>query len=545
MIAWKILRPRFWVLDRRLRRLSARARVVVVGLLLLLGAGGGWGYGKLVATLSTEKGAAMSSAMMPMVLLMLLFFTLIGLGDTLHQLYLASDLELLMVAPVPYRAIFTVKLLECSRVVWLPGVLLGIVLVALGDAQGAPAIYYPLVVSLLLAAMLLVTAVSMGVVILLARLIPPQRVQQWIPAAIGLASVVFLLGQQAMMQRLPRWAGVIVFLSEILLDPWQLALGVAGLGALAVVSTLAVFQLFERAFYGGWSGLQEAPVRQPAVSPAARHRGWLTRLSRPLPTPLRFLIVKEWLTLGRDPLRLTGLFLPPLIAGVFLFLSFGGGPLRPLFFWALLLYGNLFAVNSVGGLALPAVGQEGRNMAFLRSSPLSMAAVLRSKFLASWIPNLLVWGVAFLVLGGLTRLPLWQIAFLIGAMTWGLGASSAAATAAGALGADFAAEDPRRGVAGPMGCLGTIIIGLFLLLTALSVAWVVIHLYPESELVRLSRQAVGGYPVVKWLFAEGGWLPGALVAAQIAYWGGVRALWAAAVRRLELWEEASAPLQES
>lgn len=59
------------------------------------------------------------------------------------------------------------------------------------------------------------------------------------------------------------------------------------------------------------------------------------------------------------------------------------------------------------------------------------------------------------------------------------------------------------------------------------------------------KQAVGGYPVVKWLFAKGGWLPGGLVAAQVAYWGGVRALWAAAVRRLELWEEASAPLQES
>lgn len=538
MIAWKILRSRFWVLGRRLRHLSPRSRIVALGGLLLLSVGGGWGYGKLVGILSTEQGSATSSSIMPMILLLLLFFALMGLGDTLHRLYLASDLELLMVAPVPYRAIFAIKVLECSRAVWLPGAFLSVILIALGDAQGAPVTYYPLVVSLLLLAMVLVTTLGMGLMILLARLIPPQRVQQWIPAAIGLVSVGFLLGQQAMMDRIAGWTEAMVFLARILLDPGQLTLAVIGLGASAVIGTLAVFQLFERAFYRGWNSFQEAPVRRIKVSAAARRRGWFDRLTWSLPTPLRHHIVKEWRTVGRDVRRLTAMLLPPLMMGVLLFPCLGTeNPYRVLVFWILLLYGSGFALNSTLGIALPAVGQEGRNIALLRSAPLSMKAVLSAKFWSMWIPNFLVWSLAFLTMGGLARMPIWQILFLIGGLAWGLAGASAAAVAIGALGADFTTEDPRRRVGVLAGWLALGLGMIFLLLNVLTISWLGIHLYPRSEMVLASRRALEGFSIVGWLFTEEGWAPWPLGIGQMAYWAGMRALWSAAVRRLENWEE--------
>ena len=42
---WKILRPRFWMLDRSVRRLN---RFVVGALFLLLGLGGNWLYNNLL-----------------------------------------------------------------------------------------------------------------------------------------------------------------------------------------------------------------------------------------------------------------------------------------------------------------------------------------------------------------------------------------------------------------------------------------------------------------------------------------------------------------
>ncbi len=537
MTTWRILRAQFWMLDRRLRQSSSGGRAVSIGLVGCLFVGGGWAYGKLVDALSTEQGLMMSAPLMLMGLVLLLFFTVVGLGDTLRRLYLASDLELLLAAPLSHWAIFAAKLLECSQMVWLQSAILAFALLALGDAQDAPALYFPLAAIMLLAAIAWVTALGMGLAILLARIIPPRWMQQWIPAAIALASVVFLIGQQALMRRFSNWAEAMVFLTTALLDMSRLAAVAASLTALAAASVLAVGWLFGRAFYGGWNSFQQVPTRRTAAPRAARRQGRLERLARLLPAPQRFLVIKESRTLAREPLRLVSLILMPLMMGVMLFPCLGAGnPYHVLVFWFLLFYGGMFATFSTRALALPAVGWEGRNIALLRSAPLSMRAVLSAKFWAVWPPMVLVWGLTSAVLGGLTRLPLWQIAWLVGALAWGLAGACAAAVALGTLGADFAADDPRRGVTVPMGYLGTITGGLSLLLALLSTAWLVIHLYSESTLVAPVRQAVGGYAVIGWWFSDSLWLPLALAGAQVAFWVGTRALWKAAARHLESFE---------
>jgi hypothetical protein len=110
---WKIVRPQFWVLDRRIRRLP---RLVIPVSILLLGLGGQWVYHRFLqnklAVLGSEQGIAAVASFLPSLFFVFVFTAVFGLADILYQLYLASDLEFLMVAPVPNVAIFVVKLLQ-------------------------------------------------------------------------------------------------------------------------------------------------------------------------------------------------------------------------------------------------------------------------------------------------------------------------------------------------------------------------------------------------------------------------------------------------
>ena len=198
---WKITRPQFWILDRQIRRLPGF--VIPVGI-MLLGLGGQWLYTRFLqeklAVLNSEQGVAAAALFLPSFFFIFLFAAVLGLGDILYQLYLASDLELLMAAPVPNRTIFIVKLIQCGRATVLPAILAGGLLVTLGLAQGADVSYYLLILLLLLAVMALVTAVIMSLVILLGRLVPPQKARAWLPLALALLSLLILPLQQPALQ---------------------------------------------------------------------------------------------------------------------------------------------------------------------------------------------------------------------------------------------------------------------------------------------------------------------------------------------------------
>ena len=80
---------------------------------------------------------------------------------------------------------------------------------------------------------------------------------------------------------------------------------------------------------------------------------------------------------------------------------------------ALLVYLVVFLATLPVSTTLMTIAREGRSIALLRSAPISMSVVLRSKFWASWLPMALWWTVVFLVAGLLIGLPLWQIGFLL------------------------------------------------------------------------------------------------------------------------------------
>jgi hypothetical protein len=539
-MVWKILRPHYWILDRKVRKTN---RAVVVALILLLGYGGQWIYNNLIrdslALLNSEQAVTALASSLPFGLSLLLLFAMLGVGDVMHQLYLASDLELLMIAPLPYRTIFLVKLFQCSRATLIPALGFGAFLLVLGLARGAAVSYYLLTVLLILAAMLLTTALVMMLVILLARLLPAQKIRSWMPAVLVLATSVLILGQQSATEWFLGQADPIAFLAEALLNPGQLGLLVAGFGGLALAASLATYKVFDTSFHEGWNRFRDVPTRATPRSLAARRRWGVSRLVRPLPQPFRSFLVKEWLALRRDPSGLLNLAQPFVLVVMILALFMGAGkgaePLRPLLFWFMLMFLAMFLSVLPVGMPLLSIAQEGSQIALLRSAPISMSDVLKGKFWATWAPLVLAWVLVFLVAGMWLQFPWWQVGFLAGVTIWGLAGGSVVTMAIGGLSVDFSAEELRQRTPTVTSYL---MMGLnlgFVLITTAAFVWLMVRLFPDSPAV-LAIQSLAGYAVVGWLFSDKLWVPLGLVGSQVLFWIEAKALWTAAVRRLEGWE---------
>ena len=321
-----------------------------------------------------------------------------------------------------------------------------------------------------------------------------------------------------------------------MLTPGQLALVVATLGGLALVISLVAYQIFNRSFYEGWNRFREVPIQRAPVSPAARRLRGVSRWVQPLPSPLRCFLVKEWLALRRDPRGLINLAQPLAFVVIVLapFLSGGkwGDTLRPLLFWVMFMYLAMFLSILPMGTPLMAIAQEGRNIALLRSAPISMSDVLKGKFWAAWIPLVLSWSLVFLIAGMWLQFPLWQIGFLVGTIVWGLAGASAATVAIGGLKVDFTVKELKRRTSTLAVYLMMGLNVIFVLLTITTFTWLIVRLFPDSSVV-LAIQALASYRAVGWVFSNTVWPPLALASGQVAFWVGVRVLWTAAVHRLD------------
>ncbi|MCA9972436.1 MAG: hypothetical protein KC425_19580, partial [Anaerolineales bacterium] len=455
---WKVMRPQVWQLDRRLR---AANRLLVVLAVLLLGVGGQWLWNGPVqrgmALLATETAVALVAPLLATGLLLFLFIGMVGIGDVMRLLFQAPDLERLLVAPLPARTVFGVKLLQCSRVMLLPAILLGLFLGLFGAARGAAGLFYGLALLLILGGMLLVTAVLMGVVLLLARFLPAQRVRAWLPAATSLLAVVLVLGQQGLTNWFLQQTALLAGLTTALLQPAPLARLALGVGGAALLAAGGAYWLFDRAFFEGWQRLQV--VTMPAARPRAV--GGATRWLRLFPGEIRPFVRAEWLLLRRDTTRLVGLgvaALPALLMLAPLLGSARTAALRPLLFWLLLAIGLTTTLVGLSGETLPAVGREGVRREVWRAAPVAARTVLAGKFWGNgWLPLLLLWLVLLAVLGAVLGLAAWQVVVVETAVVWQVTLGAALVFALGAVMADFTADDPRKSVRGSVSLLAMLL----------------------------------------------------------------------------------------
>ena len=536
----RILRPQYWILDRQVRNTN---RLVVVALILLPMFGGQWLYENLIrdnlALLRSDQAVTAIASFLPLSLFFFLLFAMLGIGDVMHQLYLASDLELLMIAPVRYRIIFMVKFIQCGRSTLLPALGLGAFLFALGWAWNATVSYYLLSVLLILATMILATAMIMIFVILLARLLPAQKIQSWMPMLVVLATFSLILVQQPATAWFLGQAGLITRLAEGLLDPEELGRVVVGFGTLSLLTSVAASQIFDIAFHEGWNRFREVTTRQAHLSPVTRRPWEVSQWIRSLTTPLSQLLVKEWLELRRNPRGLINLAQPiVLVVAMVLLPAIRSGTVRdtlqPLLFGFMMMLALFIGILPIG-TSLMAFAQEGRRMTLFRVAPISMSDVLKGKFWATWTPMALSWTVVLIIAGIWLQFPLWQIGFLVSMTILGLAGASRMTTAVGGLSVDFTAEELKQRISLGVSYLLMGINSIYMLLTIATFVWFMIRLFVGS-LVVAAIQALAGFGVVGWLFSDSWWGPIALLTGQMAFWIGVKVLWDAAVRRLETWE---------
>jgi ABC-2 type transport system permease protein len=509
---WKLLRLRWILFISSFRRSKTRQKVgsaVLVFMMLGLMVGAFIVSWLLLGFLNSPKLTRIlgdSTPFLEAVPTMVLFAAFGGIlitsfGVLLQALYLANDMEFLLSAPVPIRAVFIAKMLQAV----LPNLgltlLFGLpVLFGLGVSQHYIWVYFPAVILMLVSLALTAAALASLMVMGIVRIFPARRVAE-VLAFIG-AILSFVCGQSGQVFRFQanndQTVGVFNSLSKIN-APWfplawfgnslvDLGLGnwITGVGGFLFVTSLAgiivAFSLTtaERLYYTGWATAQIS-VRKKKKQPSSPKRnavknpvfGWIEQL---IPAPVRAIAVKDFLVLSRD-LRNLSQLITPLIFGVlytFILLrdsgeaatSKSGAQIN-----VLITYGNTGIALFVGWmllmrLALIAFSQEGKNYWLLKVAPLNPQRLLTAKFLVAFLPSTGLGWTFLLVTGLLRHSNLFITVYGLIVITLSFAGMSGVLLAFGVNGANLEWTDPRQMIRGNSGCFGSLAGMLYIVLSA-------------------------------------------------------------------------------
>ena len=451
-------------------------------------------------------------------LLSLLFGALVllallsGFSLMLYELFLRSDLELLLAAPVSLRSLFGVKFIEGMAAVGAFSGLLGITALA-GYAQAAGAwVGVTLTGVVVLAAILVMTtALAILAILFVTRVMPPRRVRGALAALGAVVGAGIWLGIQFATQSadnsslsvtigplIESWRGAFWSpttwaadaLTSVQAGRWgTFALDFGLLGALNVGLVALSYGAFARTFYVGHGRVSEVGQRE---TPASDQLG-PSRLSRwlgHLPPSMRAVAIKDWRTLRRDLRMLSQLIFPLVIVGFFTFslatnddIGEMTGELSPTaLYWILLAPLVMMAWFVIGSLSIYAFGWEGKAFALLRIGPLRPTQVLVAKALTSFIPLLILFGALTVGIGIWWGVSPVQVVLGLLAMAWILAGMLSIVTVTAALTTRFDAEHPQKSV-GFLGSLPPLIASAAFVLAStmvvLRVAGVAVPFLPD------------------------------------------------------------------
>ena len=433
---------------------------------------------------------------LPVMLMGVAFLTILltSFGLLLQALYLAGDMDFLLAAPVPIRAVFLSKLLQAIVPnLALISLLVLPVLFGLGSAEGYNLLYYPLVILSLLALALAAAGLAGMLVMGVVHVFPARRAAE----ILGFVGAVFtiLCSQSGQFARMSNMEEAQLQQAALLVSrfdtPWS-PLAWAGRGLVQVgqgewlgggmllgvlLLCAAVFGgallLSERLYYSGWASVSVASTRKrrPAKRLVeAEAAGARRRTGRG--SPVWAIVVKDFAVMRRDLRNLSGLVTPVIMGLVYAFLMVRGGGEPPpgqgqapeLFlqgFRELLVFGDIGIALFVGWmlstrLATMAFSQEGKSWWILKSSPSAAPRLLVAKYLVAYLPGAVL-GAAFIVIISLLRLaPIADALFSLVVVVLCYGAITGVNLAFGVVGANFEWEDPRRMVHGAAGCLSAL-----------------------------------------------------------------------------------------
>lgn len=358
----------------------------------------------------------------------------------LGALFLTSDLETLMTAPVSRRALFTAKILDGLVTYYAITIVAAIpALVTYGLVLRYGPLYYVLAIIAVVGTPLLPAGVGALLTMLVARFAPARRVREVLGLVGALVGVSFsLVGQTSRLwtQRL-FGAGqdpqeILGHLRQLVAIPLPsivagrgLAAAGAGNWALAaaeLVGFLALtFGLFagcvivaERLYATGWARMQGAGSANRSRAQVARdaaNAGWLGRAPA-----WAAIALKDWRTIPRDLRNFAQLLTPLVILPIVYFNIIGGGRRRSNDLTDALSGLGAGTIDPVGivaaggillatvlifrRVAATAISMEGQAWWMLKLAPISGQELLRGKLAAAVVPfallsTLLLLGATF------------------------------------------------------------------------------------------------------------------------------------------------------
>lgn len=504
---WKLLRLRLTIFWSSLRRARTRRKIttgllalVILGLAVFLF----WLSLVVLGFLQSPRIVQYIDlraviASMPSAVISLAFFVflLTNFAVLLQVLYLTNDMDFLLAAPLPMRAVFLAKLLQAL----LPN--FGLIclfalplLFGLGVMQGYNILFYPLVIITLATVSLLGAGISALLVMAIVRVVPARRVAEILGFFGAVISLLFSQSGQLFAQYGPaNGGGITDAISKLsgMDQPWSplswagrglVALGegnwLVGLPLLVLSLGLAsglfwaALGLSERLYYSGWARMQVSPHkkknRQPAVAaqsislrPAAGSSSLFSRV----PAPVRAVVIKDWRLLRRDLRNLSQLIAPLIFSAIYavsmvrgfqsirqvpgdlfssilvrseVYLSLG----LPMFF------GWTFLMN----LTINAFSREGKSYWLLKASPLTPRRLMAAKFITSYLPSLVFQWILFAFVIVLRWPGLQTVIYALLMSLFFIAGLVGITLTFGAYGAKLDWDDPRRMSSGPIGCLG-------------------------------------------------------------------------------------------
>ncbi|MBC8162767.1 MAG: hypothetical protein H7Z42_16270 [Roseiflexaceae bacterium] len=425
----------------------------------------------------------------------LLLLVLTSFSTVLSSLYLSGDIDSLLVAPVPMRAVFVVKFFGGLVLPYLLLFLLvGPALLGFGQGMGYGAAYY--LVALLVLALVPLLPFSLGALLVIAavRVVPARRAREILGVIGGLFGVAYYI----LVQFTPELSDNVVssqalstlarFNNPLLPSAWAgRALNAAGTGdwptllgfgalfaSVSIGAFVGALLLGERIYYQGWSNM----ATQGGKVKAKRQRPQPSALSpQPspfgLPTDSAAILTKDLRVFRRDLRNVQQLIFPLAIAGIWVFRLIAN-PLEPV--------GRQDDVSALLGMLAPAgisafvcltlssalgasnISREGKGFWQLKIAPVSGWRIILGKFALAYAPYPIVGTLFIVLIAVLQRSSLTDMfAALAIVLLTGLG-TCAITLGMGAAFPKFDWVNPNQQTSVQAGCLAPVIYMVYLVL---------------------------------------------------------------------------------
>jgi len=405
-----------------------------------------------------DLGPALAYQLLLIILLtflsMLLFSNLVA---SLSTFFLAADLDLVHGTPVSHGSFFYARLINTTiNSSWMVLFFSLPIFAAYGSVFGGGVTLYFLVAVILPLFLVIPAAIGILITHLLVYCLPARRIRD-ILFFIGLIAfvVMYFLFRFSQPERLVQpesFGSFINFLgametpsSPFLPSSWSAEILAGTLFSrdtaqgffFALLSSYALFLpvaaswVSGAVYLEGWSKAQES--RQ-----GRRKHDWPDRilnvLTRPFSPILRALMVKDVKTFLRDTTQWSQLFLLVALIVVYLYnfkvLPLDRSPMPAGVIRTIVSFANLalagFVLSAVAiRFAFPAVSLEGKAFWILQSSPMSLGALLWSKFWLNFVPLLLLGELLVFLSNLLLQVPAWMMILSLvtmGLMTFGIAA---------------------------------------------------------------------------------------------------------------------------